>query len=170
MSQCNTTPLHHIPQQDGLLMGTLIGQRLIPILFGAAVVSCSSELTLPVEDGPASLRVVSGDDQVGPAGSRLDPLIVEVLDAQARPIAGVTVVFRFETDAPEAEVTPEAETAADGRASAEVRLGISAGTHVVEAHVADASSGALRATFDLSALERGKKGKGHGHDDDEDDD
>jgi hypothetical protein len=154
-------------------MGTLIGHRIIPMLIGAAVVSCGGELTLPAEDGPASLRVVSGDDQEAPAGSRLDPLIVEVLDARAQPIAGVTVVFRFETDTPEAEVTPEAETSTDGRASAEVRLGTSAGTHIVEAHVSDASSGALRATFDLNALEGGKdkrKGRGHGHDDDDEED
>ena len=58
---------------------------------------------------------------------------------------------------------------AEGLASAEVRLGTSAGTHIVEARVADASGGALRATFDLNALERGKKGKDR-HDDDEEDD
>jgi hypothetical protein len=158
-----------ISQQDGLLMGNLIGHRIIPILIGAAVVSCSGELTLPSDGERLALEVVSGDGQEGTVGSRLDPLVVRVVDGRAEPVAGVVVVFQFESAAPEAEVSPEAETTEEGLASAEVRLGTSAGTHIVEARVADASGGALRATFDLNALERGKKGKDR-HDDDEEDD
>ncbi len=149
-------------------MGTLIGHRIIPILIGAAVVSCGGGLTLPSDGGQLALEVVSGDGQEGTVGSRLDPLVVRVVDARAEPVAGVAVVFQFESAAPDAEVSPEAETTSEGLASAEVRLGTSAGTHIVEARVADASSGTLRATFDLNALER-NKGKDRGGEDDDDD-
>ena len=155
-------------------MGTLIGQRIIPFLIGAAAVSCSGGLTLPADGGGLALQVVSGDGQEGTVGSRLDPLVVRVVDARAEPVAGVAVVFQFESAAPDAEVSPEAETSDEGLASAEVRLGTSAGTHIVEARVADASSGALRATFDLNALAReeddkDKRKDGRGGDDDDDD-
>jgi hypothetical protein len=154
-------------------MGTLIGHRIIPVLIGAAVVSCSGDLTLPSDggSGPAVLEVVDGDGQEGFVRSTLDPLVVKVLDARSQPMAGVAVVFEFESAAPGAEVSPsQGVTTSEGLASAEVRLGNDAGTHIVEARV-DAS--ALRATFDLNALERGR-GRGNGgggdNDDDEEDD
>ncbi len=149
-------------------MGTLIGHRIIPILIGAAGVSCGGELTLPSEGSrPAALQVVDGDEQEGTVGSRLDPLVVRVVDARDQPIAGVAVIFGFESAAPEATVSPsEVETDSQGLATAEVRLGTSEGAHIVEAEVADASSDALRATFDLNALAR-RKDKGKGQDDDD---
>ncbi len=166
-------------------MGTLMGRRFIPVLLGAAAASCSGGLTLPGdgtgptgdESGPAAIQVYSGNPQEGRVGSRLpEPIVVKVLDAHSQPVAGVAVVFEFESAVPGAEVSPSQDvTTSDGLASAEVWLGNDAGAHVVEARVADASSDALRATFDLNALARGKdkdkdKGKGPGRDDDDDED
>jgi hypothetical protein len=157
-------------------MCTPAAPRLLSLIFCAVVSACSGELTLP-ENGlppddrsPASLRVVSGNGQEGTVGKRLDnPLVVRVVDASSRPVAGVPVVFQFQSDVPEAEVDPaEAATNGDGLATAEVRLGTETGTQSVEARVGEPE---LSATFDLTALEHdtGKKGKGgHGHDDDDD--
>ena len=39
-----------------------------------------------------------------PSGSRLDPLVVKVVDARSQPLAGVAVVFQFESATPDAEV------------------------------------------------------------------
>lgn len=159
-------------------MGTLIGHRIIPSLIGAAILACGGELNLPSEGSrPAALQVIDGDEQEGAVRSRLNPLVVRVVDAGAQPMAGVAVTFGFESATPEATVSPSvAETDSEGLATAEVRLGTSEGAHIVEARVADASSDALRATFDLNALaqseDKGKgKGKGGGgHDDNDEDD
>jgi len=150
-------------------MGTLLPCRIIPLLLGVAVVACGGSLTLPSDGSTATLTVVSGDRQEGTVGSRLDqPLVVRLTDSRSQPVAGVPVVFSFESGTSEAEIYfPEAETDSDGRARAEVRLGTDAGTHIVEAAAAE-----LSATFDLNALER-EKGKGggggRGNGDDEDD-
>jgi hypothetical protein len=151
------------------------------IVVAAALTGCSGDsLTLPgeggapapppVDDGaPAALAVHAGNGQEGTVGKRLDdPLVVQLTDAASRPIAGVTIEFRFQNDVPGAEVDPSrVETNDDGLASAEVRLGESAGSQPVEAQVVAASS--LRATFDLTAVEK-KRGKGGKPDDDDDDD
>jgi hypothetical protein len=158
-------------------MCTPAATRLLSLIFGALLTACSGDLTLPdngtppVDGLPATLRVVSGNGQEGTVGRLLDdPLVVQVVDGGSQPVAGVPVVFRFQSDVPEAEVDPtEAETNDDGLATAEVRLGTEEGTQSVEARVAEPE---LSATFDLTAVEHdtGKKGKGgHGHDDDDDD-
>lgn len=162
-------------------MCTPLRHRLVPLVLGYAVAACAGDLTLPdsgsPESGsPAALEVVSGDAQEGTVGSRLnDPLIVRVTDASSRPLADVPVVFRFQSEFPEAEVDPtEAATNSEGLAIAEVRLGADAGSHVVEARVADGLALELRATFDIKAVDRGKgkkgKGGGDGDDDDEEED
>jgi hypothetical protein len=172
------------PKQDGSLMCTPLSKRFVCIVVAATLTGCGGDgLTLPgdgapippipppVDGAPAALAVHAGDDQEGTAGKRLDdPLVVQVTDAGSRPVAGVTIVFRFQNDIPGAEVDPsEAETNDEGLASAEVRLGETAGAQPVEAQVASASS--LRATFELTAVAKEKGGKGgKPHDDDDDDD
>jgi hypothetical protein len=105
-----------------------------------------------------------------------DPLVVRVTDSDSRPVPGVAVVFRFQSDVPGAEVYPEEEeTNLLGEASARVRLGEVAGSQKVDAELAQVAAPNLRATFDLTALadEKEKKDKDRedrGGDDDDDDD
>jgi hypothetical protein len=150
-----------------------ISPRLFPLVLGTTLLACGGDLTLPGEGPPAAiLKVESGDGQEGTVGRKLeDPLVVKLTDASSQPIEGVRVVFQFTSEVPDAEVDPEALTGSDGRASAEVRLGSTTGTLLVEARVATPTT--LNATFVLTALEeeeKKKKKKGGGDDDDEDDD
>ncbi len=148
-----------------------ISNRLLVIALASLLGGCGGDLTLPDDGSPAVLRALSGDGQAGTVGSRLDdPLVVELTDAGANPVFGVPIVFEFTGEVPEAEVTPsQATTDSNGLASAEVRLGTSAGTLRVQARVV--TPAALNATFVLTALERDKKkGKGGRGDDDEGDD
>jgi hypothetical protein len=141
------------------------------------VVACASDLTLPGNEPPAAgapavLSAVSGDGQEGKVRSRLDePLVVRVTDANSQPLAGIPISFRFKSEVSDAEVDPtDAATDSDGLAAAEVRLGADAGTHIVEARVAQAPS-ELSATFDLTAVAPNDKDKGKdGRDEDDDDD
>ena len=143
--------------------------RLFSLALATALTGCGGDLTLPDDSSPAALRVVSGDGQEGTVGRRLDaPLVVELTNASSNPMEGVSVVFQFKGDVPEAEVDPAATTDSAGRASAQVRLGTSTGPHQVEARVA--SSAALSAIFVVTAVERGRGGKGGGGGDDDDDD
>lgn len=146
---------------------------MVLALLATSSSACSGDLVLPGDDdSPAALSPVSGDDQEGTVGSRLDdPLVVRVTDASAQPIEGVAVEFQFGGLVPDAEVTPQAFTNSDGEAAAVVQLGSEAGPITVLAQVSQASSSELRATFDATALD-GKGGKGNGgrRDRDEDDD
>jgi hypothetical protein len=146
--------------------------RLIATILGAVLLSCGGgSLTLPGNTGPAELAAYSGNGQEGTVGDQLaQPLVVLLTDADSQPVAGVSVVFGFESDIPEAKVYPEeAVTDSAGLAEAKVRLGAIAGTHIVEAQISEG----LRATFELTAVpeEKGKKGKrgDRDHDDDDDD-
>ncbi len=66
-----------------------------------------------------------------------------------RPVSGAVIVFEFVGPPSGAEVAPaNTETNADGRASAEVKLGTPAGTQRVEARLDDPAS-------DLSAFGSG---------------
>jgi hypothetical protein len=138
--------------------------------------ACGGNLTLPGDDSPvpgddspAALNTVSGDDQEGTVGSRLDdPLVVRVTDASSQPIEGVAVDFQFDGEVPDAVVTPRAFTDSKGEAAAEVRLGTEAGPITVLAQVPESSE--LRTTFGLTAVSKGRGGKGRDRDRDEDDD
>ena len=163
-------------------MCTPLYLRVLPLFLGAAWIGCGTGLTLPDDRSPAALSAISGSGQEGTVGSRLDdPLVVRVTDASSRPVAGVPIEFRFKTEAPEGEVAPtQVATDIEGYASAEVRLGVTAGSQIVEALVAQNATSDLRATFDLTAVtsgngKKGKRGKGGGRnggdgDDDDDDD
>ena len=165
-------------------MCTPSARRLVRVVIAAVLTGCGGEdLTLPGNGGPAALTAVSGQGQEGTVGSRLDePLIARVTGSDSRPLAGILVEFGFQNDVPGAQVDPaEAVTDAEGRATAQVRLGESIGSQTVEAQVAEAAAPSLRATFALTAVaedqgkkDKGKKDKGNGGggqgDDDDDDD
>lgn len=148
-----------------------IPNRLLVIALASVLGGCGGDLMLPDDGSPAVLRTFSGDGQAGTVGSRLDqPLVVKLTNASASPVIGVPILFEFTSEVPKAEVTPsQATTDSNGLASAEVRLGTSAGTQRVQARVV--TPAALHTTFVLTALERDKKkDKGGGDDDDEGDD
>jgi hypothetical protein len=93
--------------------------------------------------------------------------VVKVTDASSRPVSGIAIVFQFTSTVPNALVDPtEAATDSAGIASAQVRLGTTAGAHQVEARVA--STTALSATFVVTAVAppRGRPGRGGGNNDD----
>ena len=157
-----------------------------PFALFAGLAACGGDaLTLPSAGGPAAITAVAGNTQQGTVGSELeDPLVVQVTDAASNPLNGVSIAFRFQNPPSGASIQPaEALTGPDGRASARVRLGESAGAHTVEAQVAGTAASSLRATFDLTALaeddedrdgkkDRGGRGGrgGHGDGDNDDDD
>ena len=153
-------------------MCTCLRYWIVLVFLATWSSACSGDLILPSDDSPAALNRVSGNDQEGTVGSDLpDPLVVRVTDANSHPIEGVAVDFRFDSDVPDAVVTPQSLTDSRGEAAAEVRLGTEAGPITVLAQVSQASSSELRATFGLTAVaEKGKKGgRGRDRDHDEDD-
>jgi hypothetical protein len=143
---------------------------MVLAFFATFSTACGGDLILPSDDSPTALRPVSGDDQEGTVGSRLDdPLVVRVTDANSQPVAGVVVEFQFDGDVPGGVVTPQSLTDSTGEAAAEVRLGTEAGPITVLARVSQVSSSELQATFGLTAVAgKGKKGKGGGNGDDGD--
>jgi Bacterial Ig-like domain (group 1). len=91
---------------------------------------------------PARITVLPGFATSGTAGATLStPFVVEVVDAQAVKLAGVTVTF----SAAGATVNPaSAVTDAQGRASTSVTLGSAGGTATITASVAGIPAGTAR--------------------------
>jgi hypothetical protein len=147
-------------------------RRAARYLAGCALITLAAgcggdDLLLPGDGAPAVLRMVSGDQQRAPAGDPVEhPLVVEALDAAGRPAPGAVVVFEFVEPPSGAELEPaNAETGPDGRASAEVTLGNTAGDQTVEARL-DGAADDLKVQFQLTALQRGGGGGGRGGGDD----
>jgi hypothetical protein len=139
-------------------------------VLAAVLVACGgSDLTLPADGSPSSLRAVSGDGQQGTVGSQLpDPLVVLLTDGAGHPVSGVSIAFRFQTDVPAAKVDPTMITTNDsGSASVRVRLGTTTGPQTIEARLADDAASDLLATFGLTVLPR-HGGNGGGGDDEDD--
>jgi hypothetical protein len=138
-----------------------------------AILACAGgNLNLPNDGTPVELTAVSGDGQVARVGSRLpEPLVVRVRDAAGQPVAEVLLVFRFQDAVPDAEIDPASvATDSTGHASVEVRLGTTTGPQTIEATIAQGAASEARATFGVTALQRGGGGGGGGGDDGDDDD
>jgi hypothetical protein len=137
-----------------------------PIAALCLLLGCSGgDLTLPGSDSePDALRIVAGDDQRAPTGTLLEqPLVVEVLDAAAAPVAGSLVEFSFVGELPGAGLDPAAvTTGADGRAAAVVRLGVVSGEQLIVARVSGTTSPNLAARFTAVAVGGGGDGDGDG--------
>jgi hypothetical protein len=158
---------------------TSISNRLLGTALGLTVVACQgSNLTLPADGSPSTLKAVSGDGQQGTVGALLpEPLVVRVTDGAARPVAQLSL--QFQTDVPAAEVDPAIIATNDsGYASVRVRLGTVEGIQTVEALLASDAASGLRTTFSFTAQARkpsddgagpgGNDGEGdgeNGHDD-----
>ena len=142
--------------------------RLLSTGLGLAVLACAGgDLTLPNNGAPVELTAVSGDGQQATIGSRLpQPLVVRVTDAASQPVAGVPLVFRFQTAVPDAQIDPASvATDSTGHASVRVRLGTVTGPQTIEATIAQAAGPDVRATFGVTALgKHGGGGRGGGGD------
>ncbi len=97
---------------------------------------------------PASVSIVSGDQQSGVAGSPLsNPVVVEVQDANHGMVSEATVMFTAEN----ATVDPASVTTdAQGRASTRVTLGDMPGTATVTAMVAGLPAVTFHATVNAN--------------------
>ena len=68
---------------------------LVAPSLAIATLQCGSgDLVLPGDGEPAEIEIIQGDDQTGGAGLPLaDSIVVQVLDADGRGIAGLPVAF-----------------------------------------------------------------------------
>ena len=95
-----------------------------------------SEWTTP---RPGNLVKISGDEQQGPAGSRLDqPFLVEVRDQRGNPLPGVQVTVTVQEGGGKLGTrftVVKTTTDGDGRAESMLTLGAEPGTNIVEVSV-----------------------------------
>ena len=97
---------------------------------------------------PASLEIISGDDQQGAPGDPLDqPLEVEVRDQYGDPLPDASVTFTV-TDSDGISTEATATTNADGRATATLTLGRRPGPNTVVATVGNLKP----VTFTVTAI------------------
>ena len=110
-------------------------------------------MVLPDEGAPATIDLVSGDAQTGPAGATLgQSLVVRVSDSRNRPVADQAVGFAI--DAGGGQVSPASTTTnADGLASTSWTLGPAAGQQRVRAQAnGNGAPANLAVNFTASAL------------------
>lgn len=113
-----------------LTLGATAGANSVTAMVSGAT---PLVVTATATSGNATrLAIVSGNSQTGVAGSLLaSPVTVVVRDADANPVAGVTVAFSASAGATVSPTT--ATTSASGTAQAQVRLATTAGTGTVTA-------------------------------------
>jgi hypothetical protein len=163
-------------------MGKFAINSIMWLTLGAGFVACGGDaLTLPADGSPSRLQAISGGGQQATVGTELpDPLRVRLTDAVARPVSGVALSFRFQSEVQGAELSPATiETDDSGFADVTVRLGTTVGDQGIEARLAANPNSQLSATFTVTALAeehgngnggggKGKgKGRGHANDDEE---
>lgn len=115
---------------EGLTMTPMVRRLLRP---ASAVALCTTVLATckdssgPPEQRVTAVEVVSGNEQQGTVATALaQPLVVQALDAQGRPVRGARVEWQLAEA--NGSITPVAETTdRDGRASANWTLGTIAG-------------------------------------------
>src|SRR5690242_6442820 len=139
-------------------------ERSVGSAFAMLVLACGGEdLTLPSsgERVPATLSIVSGDDQSATVGEALPaPLVVQLADANGLPVPGATVSFRFSNAFPDAVVDPDSpSTDSVGLAAASARLGTVPGDQPLQAQVVMPGQD-LVVTFQLRALAKEPPGGG----------
>jgi hypothetical protein len=122
------------------------------IITASALACNGSDLVLPADGTPAQLTITRGDGQPGSPGTPLpDSLEVQVQDERGEPLPGTTVTFTVGSEAPGAQVSPEApKTRSDGTARAAWVLGGTSGTQTVVAQVDRGSADPLTVTFNAS--------------------
>src|SRR5262245_8560279 len=126
---------------------------VLPLMVSVAVGCDGGGLTLPGAGEPATLSIVSGDDQSATVGEPLSTaLVVQLVDERGQPVPGAIVTFRFSDDPPDAAVNPSSPaTNSLGQASASARLGSTPGSQPIDAQVARPGHD-LQVRFRLTAL------------------
>ncbi|MEZ4363474.1 MAG: Ig-like domain-containing protein [Kofleriaceae bacterium] len=104
------------------------------IVSGTGLASQSFALT-NTAGAPASLAIVSGDNQQATVDGAFAPLVVVVRDGHGNPVPGATVSYAAPGAGATAVVTPSAITDAAGQASAAATAGAIAGAFAVTASV-----------------------------------
>ena len=127
----------------GLDPGTYLGR----IRLTTASQTQDILIALQVAVGVAHLTVASGNNAVGPVGSVLPPLAVQMVGSDGSPIAGAAVSFAI-TSGGGSLSTRSAVTDTDGRASTVLTLPNAAGDVRVVA-----TSGASSVTFTATAVQ-----------------
>jgi Bacterial Ig domain/Bacterial Ig-like domain (group 1) len=113
------------------------------LALAALTASCGGDVTLPNPGEAAELRIVDGNDQVGPVGAALAaPVRVRVLDTQDEPVGNHAVNFGIASGGGSVEPAT-ATTDANGLATATWTLGPGAGAQKLRAHTTQGGSGSL---------------------------
>lgn len=125
-------------------------RRLLPPLsalaaLGAALGCGGGDLVLPSVTEPSLIEIFEGDEQMGPAGQLLgDALVVRLVDTAGIGVPERAVTWVVATGG--GSIIPEAGTTnEEGLATAEWRLGPSAGSNTVSAVVASVGGVTFRA-------------------------
>jgi hypothetical protein len=120
------------------------------VAIAAVSLRCSGDMGDP-DAQPASVEAVSGDGQVGLIDETLpDPLVVQVLDDEGRPLEGITVQWSVAGGGSVSESS--VVTNVDGRASAVRTLGGVAGEQTTTATVEDLSPVVFTSTAEAGAV------------------
>jgi hypothetical protein len=123
----------------------------LSLLLAGLSAACGGDVVLPEEGEAASLVIVSGDEQRGPAGSALPlPVVVRVLDSRERPVANQDVTFTIGSGGGSVAPTTVKSSAA-GDAAANWTLGPNAGSHLLRAQTPRGGSGTLEVTVRATA-------------------
>jgi adhesin/invasin len=124
----------------------------IGLLLAALLAGCGGDVVLPDEGEAASLEIVSGDEQLGPAGTTLaQQVVVRVLDTRGRPVANQDVTFTIGSGGGTVAPTTVKSDAA-GQAAAAWTLGPNAGSHLLRVQTPRGGSGTLEVTVRATAV------------------
>lgn len=122
---------------------------LVSILFLSSALSCSDDPTNPSSDRtPASIAVVSGDDQTGETGSTLlETMVVRVTDSSGAALGSITVAWSAESGGGSL-TSATSVTESNGQTENLLTLGNTPGPNTVRATV---QGSALSALFTATA-------------------
>ncbi len=124
----------------------------IGLLLAAFTAGCGGDIVLPDEGEAAKLEIVSGDEQLGPAGTPLaQDIVVRVLDTRDRPVANQDVTFTIGSGGGTVEPTT-VKSNASGQAAASWTLGPNSGSHLLRVQTPRGGSGTLELTVRATAV------------------
>ena len=116
---------------------TVTGQRPGEVQLTAAIGELSASATLTIQQTPAEMRAVAGDEQVWYAGDRLqDSVVVRVLDRHGEPVGGVEVAFEVASGGGTVS-TATVNSDDDGLAASAWTLGEGGGSHSLRVRAGD---------------------------------
>jgi hypothetical protein len=124
----------------------------IGLLLTALTAGCGGDVVLPEDGEAAKIEIVSGNEQLGPAGTALaEQVVVRVLDANNRPVASQDVTFTIGSGGGTVAPTTVKSDGA-GKAAAGWTLGPSSGNQLLRVQTPRAGSGMLEVSFSATAL------------------